>query len=105
MVFKRLSNVRLLHGIDTKPQAIASLLRYLQSIIRKVCKALLESILNHHNLTTKHLKITVEEYTHGLPRFLLGTLGHGTQPIKYRILKRMDYFIISRESLRPHLSK
>ncbi len=58
--------------MDTKPQAIASLLLYLQqSIIRKVCKALFESILNHI-LTTKHLKITVGEYTYGLPRFLLG---------------------------------
>ena len=47
VVFNLLSNVRLLHGMDTKPQAIASLWLYRQqSIIRKVCKALFESILN-----------------------------------------------------------
>ena len=80
-----LSNVRLLHGMDTKSQAIASLMLYWQqSIIRKVCKALFESILNH-NLTTKCLTITViGEYTYGLPPFLLGAVGHGIQPIRYR---------------------
>ncbi len=41
--------------------------------IRKVYNPLLESILNHHILTIKHLKITVVgEYTYGLPCFLLG---------------------------------
>ncbi len=59
-----------------------------QSILRKVCNALFESILNHI-LTIKHLKITVGEYTYGLPRFLLGDVaGHGIQPIRYRMLKR-----------------
>ncbi len=57
-------------------------------MLRKVCNALFESILNH-NLTIKHLKITVGEYTYGLPRFLLGdAVGHGIQPIRYRMLKR-----------------
>ncbi|HEY6535737.1 MAG TPA: hypothetical protein VIY08_08100 [Candidatus Nitrosocosmicus sp.] len=65
-------------------------------MLRKVCKALFESILSH-NLTIKHLKITVGEYTYGLPRFLLdGVAGHGIQPIRYRMLKRMDSFILSR---------
>jgi len=48
-------------------------------MIRKVCKALLESILNQIR-AIKHLKIVVGEYTYGLPRFL-GAAGHGTQPI------------------------
>jgi hypothetical protein len=83
IVFNRLSNVHL-PGIVTRPQAIASLRLYLQSIIRKVCNALLESSRNHIR-TIKHLKITVVgEYTYGLPRFLLGILGHGIQPIRYR---------------------
>ena len=39
-------------------------------ILRKVCKALLESSRNHIR-TIKHLTITVGgEYTYGLPRFL-----------------------------------
>ena len=58
MVFNRLSNVRLLHGMDTSPQANASLWLYRQSMLRKICNALFESILNHI-LTIKHLKITV----------------------------------------------
>ncbi len=90
MVFNRLSNVRLL-GIDTRPQASASLLLYRQSMLRKIYNALFESILNHI-LTIKHLKIVVGEYTYGLPRFR-GKLGHGIQPIIYRMLKRMDSFI------------
>ncbi len=57
-------------------------------MLRKICNALFESILNH-NLTIKHLRITVGEYTYGLPRFLLGDVaGHGIQPIRYRMLKR-----------------
>ena len=40
----------------------------------------------------------VGEYTYGLPRFL-GTVGHGIQPIKYRMLKRMDSFILSTVNL------
>ncbi len=57
-------------------------------MLRKVCKTLFESILNHI-LTIKHLRITVGEYTYGLPRFLLGdAVGHGIQPIRYRMLKR-----------------
>ncbi len=57
-------------------------------MLRKICNALLESILNHI-LTIKHLRITVGEYTYGLPRFLLGdAVGHGIQPIRYRMLKR-----------------
>ncbi len=95
MVFNRLSNVRLL-GIFIRPQATASLWLYRQSMLRKICNALLESILNHI-LTIKHLKIMVGEYTYGLPRFLLGgAVGHGIQPIRYRMLKRMDSFILSR---------
>jgi hypothetical protein len=64
-------------------------------MLRKICNALLESILNHI-LTIKHLKIMVGEYTYGLPRFLGGAVGHGIQPIRYRMLKRMDSFILSR---------
>ncbi len=66
-------------------------------MLRKICNALLESILNHI-LTIKHLKITVGEYTYGLPSFL-GAVGHGIQPIRYRILKRMDSFTLSRDNL------
>ncbi len=55
-------------------------------MLRKICNALLESNLNH-NLTIKHLRITVEGYTYGLPCFL-AILGHGIQPIRYRMLKR-----------------
>jgi hypothetical protein len=96
MVFNRLSNVRLL-GIDTRPQANASLWLYRQSMLRKICNVLLESNLNHI-LTIKHLKITVGEYTYGLPRFR-GAVGHGIQPIRYRMLKRMDSFTLSRDNL------
>ena len=99
MVFNRLSNVRLLHGMDTKPQAIASLLLYRQqSMLRKRCNALFESILNHI-FTIKHLKITVGEYTYGLPRFRDGAVDRGILPIRYRILKWMDSFILSRANL------
>ena len=66
-------------------------------MLRKVCNPLLESILNHI-LTIKHLTITVGEYTYGLPRFR-GISGHGIQPIRYRMLKRMDSFILSRANL------
>ena len=97
MVFNRLSNVRLLQGIVTRPQAIASLRLYRQSMLRKICNALFESSLNHI-LTIKHLKITVGEYTYGLPRFL-GAVGHGIQPIRYRMLKRMESFNLSRANL------
>jgi hypothetical protein len=97
MVFSLLSNVHL-PGIVIRPQANASLRLYLQSIIRKVCNVLFESILNH-NLTIKHLRITVGEYTYGLPRFLFGAAGHGTQPIRYRMLKRMDSYNLSRANL------
>ena len=42
----------------------------------------------------------VGEYTYGLPRFLLGdAAGHGIQPIKYRMLKRIDSFILSETNL------
>jgi hypothetical protein len=70
-------------------------------MLRKICNALLESSLNHHILTIKHLKITVVgEYTYGLPRFLdVGVLGHGIQPIRYRMLKRMDSFNLLRANL------
>ncbi len=95
MVFNRLSNVRL-QGMDINSQANASLRLYWQFISRKVCNALLESILNHHILTIKHLRITVGEYTYGLPRFLGRIAGHGIQPIRYRMLKRMDSFNLSR---------
>ena len=67
-------------------------------MIRKVCNALFESILNHI-LTIKHLKITVGEYTYGLPRFRGIAAGHGIQPIRYRMLKSMDSFILSRANL------
>jgi hypothetical protein len=40
----------------------------------------------------------VGEYTYGLPRFR-GAAGHGTQPIRYRILKRMDSFNLLRANL------
>ena len=52
-------------------------------------------------LTIKHLKITVVgEYTYGLPRLLLGgAVGHGIQPIRYRMLKSMDSFILSRANI------
>ena len=97
MVFNhRLSNVRLL-GIVARPQASASLRLYRQSLLRKICNALLESNLNHI-LTIKHLKITVGEYTQGLPRFR-GAIGHGMQPIKNRMLKRMDSLNLSRANL------
>ncbi len=50
----------------------------------------------NHILTIKHLKITAGgEYTYGLPRFLLGEkVGHGIQPIRYKMLKSMDSFIL-----------
>ena len=96
MVFSLLSNVRLL-GIVTRPQANASLRLYRQSKLRKICNALFESILNHI-LTIKHLRITVGEYTYGLPRFG-GAVGHGIKPIRYRMLKRMDSFNLSRANL------
>ncbi len=85
MVFNRLSNVRLL-GIFIRPQASASLWVYRHSMLRKVCNALFESILNHI-LTIKHLRITVGEYTYGLPRFLGDPIGHGMQHIRYRMLE------------------
>ncbi|HXT84843.1 MAG TPA: hypothetical protein VN704_11035, partial [Verrucomicrobiae bacterium] len=58
---------------------------------------LFESTLNH-NLTIKHRRITVGEYTYGLPRFF-DAVGHGIQPIKYRMLKRMDSFNLLRANL------
>ena len=67
-------------------------------MLRKVCNPLFESILNHI-LTIKHLKITVGEYTYGLPRFRGSAVGHGIQPIRYRMLKSMDSFILSRANL------
>jgi hypothetical protein len=67
-------------------------------MLRKICNALLESSLNHSLI--KHLKITVEEYTYGLPCFLVvGTVGHRIQPIRYRMLKSMDSFNLSRATL------
>jgi hypothetical protein len=39
MVFNRLSNVRLLLGIVTRPQSSTSLRLYLQSGLRKVCNS------------------------------------------------------------------
>jgi hypothetical protein len=66
-------------------------------MLRKICNALLESSLNHI-LTIKHLRITVGEYTYGLPSFL-GKLEHGIQPIEYRMLKRMDSFNLSTADL------
>jgi hypothetical protein len=79
--------------METKPQAIASLWVYRQSMLRKVCNPLFESILNHI-LTINYLKITVGVCTYGLPRFF-GAVGHGIQPIRYRMLKRMDSFNLS----------
>ena len=69
-------------------------------MLRKICNALLESMRNH-NLTIKHLRITVGEYTYGLPRFFGdAVVGHGIQqPIRYRMLNRMDSFILSRDNL------
>ena len=66
-------------------------------MLRKACNPLLESRRNHI-LTIKHLRITVGEYTYGLPRFF-GAVGHGIHPIRYRMLKRMDSFILSRTNL------
>ncbi len=64
-----------------------------------MCNPLLESSRNHI-LTIKYLRIMVGgEYTYGLPRFLVGILGHGIQPIKHRMLKRVDSFILSRSNL------
>ncbi len=60
----------------------------------------MESILNHI-LTINLLKITVGgggELKYGLLRFLCA-VGHGVQPIKYRMLKRMDSFNLSRTNL------
>jgi hypothetical protein len=65
--------------------------------IKKVCSTLLESSRDH-NLTIKHLTITVGEYTYGLPSFL-GGVSHGIQPIRYRMLKRIDPFSLSRANL------
>ena len=57
-------------------------------MLRKICNPLLESSLNHI-LTIKHLRITVGEYTYGLPRFLgWGVVGHSIQSMRYRMLKR-----------------
>jgi hypothetical protein len=99
MVFNRLSNVRLLHGMDTNPQANASLWLYGQPMLRKIYNVLLESSLNHHILTIKHLRITVGEYVYGLLSFF-GKLGHGIQqPIRYRMLKSMDQFNLSKDNL------
>ena len=84
-------------GINTRPQANASLWLYRQSMLRKICNAFFESILNHI-LTIKHLKITVGEYIYGLPRFR-GITGHGIQPIRYRMLKRIDSFNLSTTNL------
>ena len=108
IVFNRLSKVRL-QGIVIRPQASTSLRLYWQSTLRKVCNALFESILNHI-LTIKHLKITVGEYTYGLPRFLDGATDQGIHPIRYRMLKRMESFILSRANLwdsfsQNHISK
>ena len=67
-------------------------------MLRKVCNALFESSRNHI-LTIKHLRITVGEYTYGLPRFF-GAVDHdGIQPIRYKMLKRMDSFNLSRANL------
>jgi hypothetical protein len=66
-------------------------------VLRKVCNALLESMRNHI-LTIKHLRITVGEYTYGLPRFR-GPVGHGIRPIRYRMLKSMESFNLSRSNL------
>ena len=66
-------------------------------MLRKVCNALLKSSRNH-NLTMKHLKITVGEYTYGLPRFR-GISSYGIQPIRYRMLKRMNPFNLLRANL------
>jgi hypothetical protein len=85
--------------MDTKPQATASLRLYRQqSMLRKICNALFESILNHTR-TIKHLRTMVGEYTYGLPRFLDGAVGHGILPIRYRMLKRMDSFNLSTANL------
>ncbi|MER5174161.1 MAG: hypothetical protein ABJB76_03405 [Candidatus Nitrosocosmicus sp.] len=72
-------------------------------MIRKVCKALWESSLNHI-LTIKHLTITVGEYTYGIPRFL-GIVGHSIQPIRYRMLKRMESFNLSRANIWDSVSQ
>jgi hypothetical protein len=76
-----------IHWMDTNPQANASLWLYRQPIIRKICNALLELILNLI-LNIRYLKITVDrKCTYGLPRFF-AILDHGIQlPIRYRMLR------------------
>jgi hypothetical protein len=59
-------------------------------MLKKIYNALLESDLNI-NITIKHLKITVGEYTYGLSRFR-GIASHGIQPIRYRMLKIIDSY-------------
>jgi hypothetical protein len=59
---------------------------------RKSCNALLESSLNHI-LTTKQRSITMGEYTYGLPLllfFFLRYSGQGINPMKYKMLIKMD---------------
>jgi hypothetical protein len=52
---------------------------------------------------TSQLNISIMvggEYTYGLSRFLLdGAVGHGIQPIRYRMLKSRDSFNLSRANL------
>ena len=74
-------------------------------MIRKVCNALFESILNH-NLTIKHLKITVGEYYIRSTTFPRDEVGHGIQPIRCKMLKSMDSFILSaRDSIWDRVSQ
>ena len=42
----------------------------------------------------KHLRITVGEYTYGLPLLPFCDSDHGIEPIKYRILKRIDSHLL-----------
>src|SRR5215217_613917 len=90
IVVRRLSNVLLL-GILDSPHPFITFLLYDRSIARYSCNDLLESNLNQIR-TTKHLRITVGEYTYGLPRFffLLSCFDHDIKPIKYKILIRID---------------
>ena len=63
-----------------------------------------EYSLRKTSYATEHLRITVGEYTYGLPRFL-GAVDHGIQPIRYKMLKSMDSFILSRANLWDSISK
>ena len=74
-------------------------------MLRKVCNPLFESSLNLSYNKIKHLRITVGgEYVYGLSRFL-GVIGHGIQPIIYRMLKRINSFNLFRAIIWVNVSQ